>query len=288
MSPSNQMWHPRSIGGGWGVGTAATTRKGIGNLPLELTSFVDREEQLTESKWQLATSRFVTLIGMGGVGKTRLAVRVAQDVRPEFEDGVWLVQLDLLQDPALVPQTVAATLGLREQSRKAPLETLADYLGDRQLLLLLDNCEHLLEATAALAMTLLQRCPGLQILATSREPLGVQGEALVSVPPLAVPGEKTPQSHAEVARYNAVTLFSARATAAVPGFRLGNDNYVAAAEIVRRLDGLPLAIELVAAGLRSLTMAGVSRSRAGGPPLPAARPRSGPARQQRLPPSLER
>ncbi len=269
------------------MGTVATIRQDIGNLPLELTSFVDRETQLSEAKGRLATSRLVTLIGMGGVGKTRLAIRVGSGVRPEFEDGVWLVQLDLLQDPALVPQTVAATLGLREQSRKAPLETLADYLGDRQLLLLLDNCEHLLEATAALAMTLLQRCPDVQILATSREPLGVQGEALVSVPPLAVPDEKARESLAEVARYNAVTLFSARATAAVPGFRLGNDNYVAAAEIVRRLDGLPLAIELVAAGLRAFTIDDIARRLAAVPRLPSTRPRGVPARHQTLQASLD-
>src|ERR1700736_1298034 len=125
MSPSNQMWHPRSIGGIWGVGTAATTRKGIGNLPLELTSFVDREEQLTEAKRQLATSRLLTLIGMGGVGKTRLAVRVAHDVRAEFDDGAWLVRLDLLEDPVMLAQAVAGTLGLREQSALPALDLLA-------------------------------------------------------------------------------------------------------------------------------------------------------------------
>ncbi len=141
------------------MGTAATTGKGIGNLPLELTSFVDREEQLTQATGQLATSRLVTLIGMGGVGKTRLAVRVARDVRAEFDDGAWLVRLDLLEDPAVLAQAVAGTLGLREPSARPALDLLAEYLSDRRLLLLLDNCEHLLDACAALAQPRAPRDP---------------------------------------------------------------------------------------------------------------------------------
>ena len=160
------------------MGTAATTRKEIGNLPLELTSFVDREEQLAEASGQLATSRLVTLIGMGGVGKTRLAVRVARDVRAEFDDGAWLVRLDLLEDPAMLAQAVAGTLGLREPSARPALDLLAEYLSDRRLLLLLDNCGHL-DACAALAVRLLESSPDLQILVTSREPSG-NVEAVVS------------------------------------------------------------------------------------------------------------
>ena len=240
------------------MGTDATTRNGIGNLPLELTSFVDREEQLTEARGQLATSRLVTLIGMGGVGKTRLAVRVAGDVRAEFDDGAWLVRLDLLEDPAVLAQAVAGTLGLREPSARPALDLLAEYLSDRRLLLLLDNCEHLLDACAALAIRLLESSPDLQILATSREPLAIQGEVVVSVPPLSVP-DGDARLQGEAARFDAVTLFTERAMAAVPEFRLGEDNSAAVAEICHRLDGLPLAIELAAARLRTLPVDEIAR-----------------------------
>jgi non-specific serine/threonine protein kinase len=268
------------------VGTAATTRKGIGNLPLELTSFVDREEQLTEAKRQLATSRLLTLIGMGGVGKTRLAVRVAHDVRPEFDDGAWLVRLDLLEDPAMLAQAVAGTLGLREQSALPALDLLAEYLTERRLLLLLDNCEHLLDACAALAVRLLESSLDLQILATSREPLGIQGEVVVSVPPLSVP-DGDARLQGEVARFDAVTLFTERAMAVVPEFRLGEDNRAAVAEICQRLDGLPLAIELAAARLRTLPADEIARRLSDRYQLLSSRMRGIALRHQTLWASLE-
>jgi predicted ATPase/DNA-binding NarL/FixJ family response regulator len=288
MSPSMQTvrWLVRLEETG-GVGMATKMRKDIGNLPLELTSLVDREDQVAETKARLATARLVTLTGMGGVGKTRLALRVAADVRTEFEDGVWFVPLDRLPDPALLTHTVAATLGVREHSAGPPLEVLVGYLTERRLLLLLDNCEHLLDACAALAMRLLQSCPDLRILATSREPLGLRGEATLSVPPLAVPDSGARYSLAEVSGYDAVTLFTERAVAAVPEFSLREDNQAAVAEIVHRLDGLPLAIELAAAQLRALPIDEIAhrlsdRSR----PL-APRQREVPARQQTLWASLQ-
>jgi non-specific serine/threonine protein kinase len=264
----------------------ATTRKGIGNLPLELTSFVDREEQLTEARGQLATSRLVTLIGMGGVGKTRLAVRVARDVQAEFDDGAWLVRLDLLEDPAVLAQAVAGTLGLREQSALPAVDLLAKYLAERRLLLVLDNCEHLLDACAALAIRLLESSPDLQILATSRDPLAIQGEIAVSVPPLSAP-EGDARLHSEAARFDAVTLFTERAMAVVPEFRLGDDNLAAVVEICHRLDGLPLAIELAAARLRTLPVDEIARRLSDRYQLLSTRMRGIAVRHQTLWASLE-
>jgi non-specific serine/threonine protein kinase len=142
-----------------GTVITASFRSDDGNLPLELTSFVDREDQVAEAKAQLSTSRLVTLVGMGGVGKTRLALRVAEAVRAQFDDGVWLVQLDQLQDPALLADSVAATLGVRQQSAGPPLDILVEYLSERRLLLLLDNCEQLLDACVELALRVLQSSP---------------------------------------------------------------------------------------------------------------------------------
>src|SRR5258708_25250252 len=195
---------------------------------------------------------------MGGVGKTRLAVRVARDVRAEFDDGAWLIRLDLLEDPAMLAQAVAGTLGLREQSALPALDLLAEYLAERRLLLLLDNCEHLLDACAALAVRLLESSPDLQILATSREPLGIQGEVVVSVPPLSVP-DGDARLQGEAARSDAVTLFTERAMAVVPEFRLGEDNRAAVAGICHRMAGLPLAIALAAARLRTLPVDEIAR-----------------------------
>jgi predicted ATPase/DNA-binding NarL/FixJ family response regulator len=270
-----------------GLGMATKMRKNIGNLPLELTSFVDREDQVAETKARLATARLVTLTGMGGVGKTRLALRVAADVRTEFEDGVWFVPLDRLPDPALLAYTVAAALGVREPSALPPLDPLVEYLTERRLLLILDNCEHLLDACAALAMRLLNSCPDVQILTTSREPLGLRGEATLSVPPLAVPDGEARKSFAEVAGNDAVTLFTDRAVAVVPEFSLREDNQAAVAEIVHRLDGLPLAIELAAARLRTLPIDEIARRLSDRSRPLTTRQREVPARQQTMSASLE-
>ncbi|MFC9555190.1 ATP-binding protein [Rhodococcus sp. NPDC056960] len=223
----------------------------VGNLPVELTSFVGRRRELTEVKRLLSVARLVTLTGIGGVGKTRLALRVAADSRRAFDDGVWLVELGELRDTDLVVDTVAAVLGLREESARAPLEVLTEYLADRRLLLVLDNCEHLVEAAATLTQTLLRSCPELHVLATSREPLGIGGEAVLRVPPLSVPSRPLPLRG--LPSYDAVALFVQRAVAAVPEFELTEDNRVTVTRICQHLDGLPLPIELAAARLRAMS-----------------------------------
>src|SRR5688572_23656957 len=179
----------------------------VGNLPQELTSFVGRRREVAEAKRVLSASRLVTLTGGGGVGKTRLALRVAAQVRRAFDAGVWLVELGQLQESSLVVHSVAAALGLREQSGDPPLVRLTDYLADRRLLLVLDNCEHLVDAVAKLVDGLLRSCPQLRVLATSREQLGVTGEFTLPVPPLSVPGPRLLHSPRGFSQFDAVTLF---------------------------------------------------------------------------------
>jgi predicted ATPase len=186
-----------------------------GNLPAELTSFVGRRAELAEVKRLLAGSRLVTLTGIGGTGKTRLALRAAAGLRRAFGDGVWLVQLDQLRDEALVAQAVAAALGLQDRAGYAPAATLADYLAGRQLLLVLDNCEHLVDEAAKLADLLLRAAPGLRVLATSRESLNMSGETVLPVPPLAAPEAGQRLTVAELARLPAVGLFVERAAQVV-------------------------------------------------------------------------
>ncbi|SEK47339.1 ATP-binding protein [Rhodococcus maanshanensis] len=229
-----------------------TRARAIGNLPIEPTSFVGRRPELTEAKRLLSGARLVTLTGIGGVGKTRLALRVAEDSRRAFEDGVWLVEFGELQDEALVPDTVATALGLREHPAHPPLVLLTEYLTTRTLLLVLDNCEHLIDAVAKLADSLLRSCPDLRILATSREPLVIGGEAVLRVPALAVPDRGPTPELQNVPQYEAVALFAERAAAALPGFALTEDNLAQIVQICRRLDGLPLPIELAARRMRSI------------------------------------
>ncbi|MGW0040744.1 ATP-binding protein [Rhodococcus sp. NPDC003348] len=224
----------------------------VGNLPHELTSFVGRRHELSEAKRLLSTSRLVTFTGIGGVGKTRLALRLAEDSRRAFADGVWLVELGLLSSPDMVEDNVSSALGMREVLPHQP-SSLAEHLGDRHLLLILDNCEHLVDTVADLAGSLLRSCPELRIVATSREPLGVGGEAVLRVPPLGVPDPDRPAKIRGATRYEAVTLFEERAGAAVPGFGLTDENRAAVTRICQRLDGLPLPIELAAARLRALS-----------------------------------
>ncbi len=231
----------------------APVRRVAGNLPAELTSFVGRRGELAEVKRLLAESRLVTLAGIGGVGKTRLALRAAAELRRAFRDGVWLVQLDQLRDQALVAQAVAAALGLQDRAGYAPAAALADYLAGRQLLLVLDNCEHVVDAAAKLADLLLRAAPGLRVLATSRESLNLAGETVLAVPPLAAPEAWRQLTVAELARFPAVSLFAERAAQAVPGFALTEANMAAVAGICGRLEGLPLAIELAAARLPVLS-----------------------------------
>ena len=224
-----------------------------GNLPAEITSFVGRRRELADAKRALAKSRLVTLTGVGGVGKTRVAERLARDRRRAYPHGVWLVELGELADPALVAQTVLTGLGVRGPRPGDALDALIESLSSRHLLLVLDNCEHLLDEVAALSAALLRGCPDLQILATSREPLRVVGEAVLPVPPMAAPEPERSGGAAGLSRYEAVALFTERAAAAVPGFALTEDNYRAVAALCYRLDGLPLGIELAAGRLRSLS-----------------------------------
>src|SRR5271163_1514012 len=234
---------------------AAGARRTLGNLPLELTSFVGRGRELADAKRAFSKSRLVTLTGVGGVGKTRVAARLARDRRRAYPHGVWLVELGELADPALLAQTVLTGLGVRGQPSGDALGVLIDSLSSRQLLLVFDNCEHLLDEVAALSAALLRSCPGVRVLATSREPLRVVGEAVLPVPPMAAPEHDRSGGVAGLSRYDAVALFTERAAAAVRDFVLTEENYRAVAALCYRLDGLPLAIELAAGRLRSLSPA---------------------------------
>jgi predicted ATPase/DNA-binding CsgD family transcriptional regulator len=218
-----------------------------GRLPEDVTSFVGRQRATTQVRHLLSESRLVTLTGVGGVGKSRLAIHVGRQLRRAFPDSVWLVELAKLEDPALVASAVAAALGVSDSSPREPVDALLDYFADKRLLLILDNCEHLLTACARLVATLLPAAPGLRILATSRTPLGIDGEHIWQVPPLSVP-----EPGAEEEETEALTLFEERAA---PGFTMSSANRRAVARLCRRLDGLPLAIELAAAvWLRTLSV----------------------------------
>ena len=234
---------PAPTGSTAALPTPATSAPTPTNLPAPATSFVGRERDLTQVLALLADARLVTLVGPGGVGKTRLAAEVA--VGWQAPDGIWLAELAGITDPAEVPAAVCAALGLRPAA-----EELTSQLADRQLLIVLDNCEHLLDACARLAHELLGGCPGVRILATSREPLTTPGERVYPVAPLPVPSPAV--SLGEAMDSPALRLFADRAAAAVFGFRLTAENLPAVAEICRRLDGLPLAIELACARLRTL------------------------------------
>ncbi|MGM5068843.1 protein kinase domain-containing protein [Rhodococcus qingshengii] len=242
--PPSTRWHPPA---------SPAVRRADRNLPLELTSFVGRRTELAEVKNLLSVSRLVTLTGIGGVGKTRLALRVASNVQRDFADGVWLVELGELHDESLVVGAVAAELGVRDQSSRPLSEILVEFLATRTLLLVLDNCEQVIDAVAGLAEVLLRACPQLRILTTSREPLGIGGESVLRVSPLAVPDPGREPSLRGLPRYDAFTLFAERAAAAVRGFEITEENKAPVSRICQRLEGLPLAIELAAARLRAMS-----------------------------------
>ncbi|QHE73328.1 protein kinase domain-containing protein [Rhodococcus sp. WAY2] len=233
--------------------TAPSTLGAVGRLPLELTSFVGRRHELTEAKNLLTGSRLVTLTGIGGVGKTRLAMRAAASVQREYADGVRLVELGELRDEWSLVDAIAGAVGLWDHSARPLREVLIEFLSPREVLLVLDNCEHVVDAVAELAAHLLRVCPRLRILATSREPLSVGGEAVLRVPPLGVPDPERTPSLRGLPKYDAVTLFAERGAAAVPGFVLTETNAGTVAGICHRVDGLPLPIELAAARLRAMS-----------------------------------
>ncbi len=222
------------------------------NLPLQLSSFIGREREILEVKDLLAKNRLLMLNGPGGVGKTRLALQVAAEVVNEFDDGVWWVELAALSDPALVPQTVAMTLGVQGEPHGSPVRTLTNALHSRCTLLILDNCEHLIGACAHLTEALLRGCPRLKIMATSREPLMIPGEVVYTVPPFMTPDLKRLPALMSLTKYEAVRLFIERAACSKPGFAMVDSNALAIAQACHRLDGIPLAIELAAARVNTL------------------------------------
>ncbi|MGO4690107.1 helix-turn-helix transcriptional regulator [Glaciibacter sp. 2TAF33] len=230
----------------------STARARQGNLPAEVSSFIGRRQQLQEIKSGLAASRMVTLVGPGGVGKTRLALRTAADVQRGVRDGVWLVELGGLADSELVTRAVMTAVGLRDESGRWPVSRLIDHIGSKRLLLVLDNCEHLIDACAVLADTLLHEAAELRILATSRQPLDIGGERVVAIHPLSLPEPGANREPAHVAQSEAVALLIERAGAAGGDFTLNEANLPDVVELSRRLDGIPLAIELAAVRLRTL------------------------------------
>jgi predicted ATPase/class 3 adenylate cyclase len=229
------------------------------NLPEQLTSFVGRERELAEVKRLLGSTRLLTLSGTGGTGKTRLSLQVGADLLEQFPDGVWFVEFSTIDDAALVLETVAAALDLRQEAERTLTATLASFLRNKRLLLILDNCEHVVAACARLTETLLRSCPQLRILASSREPLGIAGETAWPLPPLSLPDHwreitTSPDAVERLAQYEAVRLFIDRATLARPAFKPTSDNIATIAQICWRLDGIALAIELAAARIRVLTL----------------------------------
>ena len=226
------------------------------NLPVELTSFVPRDAELAELTALIAEARLVTLTGSGGCGKTRLALHAAAERAGAHADGVWLAELASLRDPAQVAASVADVLQVRQRGPDSGPAELAAAIGPRELLLVLDNCEHLIRSCAEVADGLLRACPQLRILATSREPLGVPGEVTWRVPSLPFPAGQVPPE--DLGRFEAVRLFAERARLARPRFALTEDNAAAVAEICARLDGIPLAIELAAARARVFSAAQIA------------------------------
>jgi predicted ATPase/DNA-binding CsgD family transcriptional regulator len=228
------------------------------NLPSELSSFVGREKELTEVKRLLENNRLLTLTGPGGCGKTRLALAAASELVERFEDGVWMVELASLAEPSLVPQAVAFSLGVRERPGSSLTEALSDYLRTRKVLLILDNCEHLIDACAELAEAWLHSCPDLRVLATSREALGITGEIAWPVPSLSLPDLRRVPDLESLPRYESARLFVERTAAVRPNFALTEQSAPAVAQVCYRLDGIPLALELAAARTKVLSVEEIS------------------------------
>jgi predicted ATPase/class 3 adenylate cyclase len=237
-----------------GYGVASPDLGERTNLPLQLTSFVGRGAEIDEVKRLVTESRLVTLTGAGGIGKTRLALEVATQLLGEYAQGVWLVEFGGLTEPGLVPETVVSALGFMIQPGLTPTESLVSLLSTRSLLCILDNCEHLIGTIAQLTDTLLKHCAELQILATSRDVLGVGGEVTWRVPSMTTPDVLRAPALDELRRCETVQLFAQRARAARPGFELNDDNAESVVRICQRVEGIPLAIELIAARTRSMSV----------------------------------
>jgi len=229
------------------------------NLPAQLTSFVGREKELGDIKRLLSNTRILSLIGPGGTGKTRLSIQAANDVLDKYPDGVWLVDLAPILDPLLVPRTTAIVIGLRNEPQRPVIDMLCDYLAKKKMLIILDNCEHLVDACAQLSDRILHTASEVQIFVSSRESLGIAGEVTYRVPSLGLPDVDNLPSVESLSQYEAVKLFIDRATAAIPDFRVTNENAPALAQICHRLDGIPLAIELAAAKIRVLGLEQIAR-----------------------------
>jgi predicted ATPase/DNA-binding SARP family transcriptional activator/DNA-binding CsgD family transcriptional regulator len=228
------------------------------NLPAPRTSFVGRESEMMEVKRELSMTRLLTLTGAGGTGKTRLALEVAHDLAGAYSDGVWLVELAGLSEDNLVPQVVAGVIGVPERPGQPLTDSLAEYLRAKSLLLVLDNCEHLAKSVAHLIDPLLDSCPRLRVLTTSREALGLAGEVVWRLPALSMPGTDRLPAPGEMTRYEAVRLFAERARLRLPAFKLTQENALAVAEVCRKLEGIPLAIELATARMGALSVGQIS------------------------------
>jgi predicted ATPase/class 3 adenylate cyclase len=257
-----------------------TVAERTSNLPLPVSSFIGRERELQQTAAALGEARVVTLIGPGGVGKTRLALEVAGQVAGRFGDGAWLCELAPVRDPAGLDDAVAAVFSVTARAGQGTREALVEFLRSKELLLVLDNCEHLIDGAAALAENLARSCERLVILATSREGLGIDGEHLVPVPPLGVPGAEADLD--TITGAEAVRLFAERASAVKPGFAVTAGNASAVAAVVRRLDGIALAVELAAARVSAMTPAELARRLERSFAVLAAGRRSAVARQQTL------
>jgi predicted ATPase/DNA-binding SARP family transcriptional activator len=252
------------------------------NLPHQLTSFVGRERELAQLEGSLERGRLLTLTGPGGCGKTRLALELAERLTHDTQDGVCLVELAPVADPALVVEETATALGVQLRSERDPVDVLAQQIGERGLLLVLDNCEHLLDAAVHVADGLLRACRNLRVLATSRERLRIGGEVAWRVPPLSLPEQSGGHDAGKLEGFEAVSLFCQRAAEAAPAFTLTDDNADAVAEICRRLDGMPLALELAAARAGALSPAQIAARLGDALTLLLGGSRAGLTRQQTL------
>ena len=230
---------------GFPTSTTPSSNEPVTNLPAPLTTFIGREKEQAEVMRLIAKYRLVTLTGPGGIGKSRLLMKVGEQIAGDNPDGVWLVELAPILDSALVPHTTVLTLGLHEDPQRSVIDVLCDYLRDKRMLLLLDNCEHVLDACALLVDAVLKTCPHLKILATSREPLNMTGESIYRVPSLTLPSSL--QIFDTLRNYESIQLFEERAQLVQFGFSLTAENAASVAQICQRLDGIPLAIELAAA-----------------------------------------